>query len=127
MRCFYRQHRRDKGSRKAGKLDEGENSQRRIVGSATIPVVVAYSACGGLSADPFAARSTCKGLPALARAFIRPAPDASGSHDLLVRNCRAGWAGEMDDLEAVKPDLAAPFLEIGGRIIKRITEFDQHV
>jgi len=46
---------------------------------------------------------------------------------LFVRDGRAGWAGEMDDFEALKADFAAPFLKIGGRIIERIAEFDQHV
>ena len=46
---------------------------------------------------------------------------------LLVRDRRAGWAGEMDDFEALEADFATPFFEIGGRIIERIAEFDQHV
>ena len=46
---------------------------------------------------------------------------------LFVRDGRAGWAGKMDDFEALEADFAAPFFEIGGRIIERVAEFDQHV
>jgi hypothetical protein len=46
---------------------------------------------------------------------------------LLVRDCRARWAGKMDDFEALEADFATPFFEIGGRIIERVAEFDQHV
>ena len=38
---------------------------------------------------------------------------------LLVRDGRAGGAGKMDDFEALEADCAAPFFEIGGRIIER--------
>ena len=45
----------------------------------------------------------------------------------LVSDCGAGWAGKMDDFEMLEADFAAPFLEIGGRIVERVAEFDQHV
>ena len=44
---------------------------------------------------------------------------------LLVRDRRAGWAGKMNDFEALEANFAAPFFEIGGRIIERVAEFDQ--
>ena len=50
-----------------------------------------------------------------------------GSCSLLIRDRRAGWACKMDDFEALEADFAAPFLEIRGRIIERLAEFDQHV
>ena len=59
--------------------------------------------------------------PYLTRARSRPI------RYLLVRDRRAGWACKMDDFEALEADFAAPFLEIGGRIIERVTEFNQHV
>jgi len=46
---------------------------------------------------------------------------------LLVSDRGAGWAGKMDDFEALEPDFEAPFFEIGGGIIERVAEFDQHV
>jgi len=46
---------------------------------------------------------------------------------LFVRDGRARWAGKVDDFEALEADFAAPFFEIGGRIIERVAEFDQHV
>ena len=33
----------------------------------------------------------------------------------------------MNDFETFEADFAAPFFKIGGRIIERIAEFDQHV
>ena len=35
---------------------------------------------------------------------------------LLVRDGGAGWAGKMDDFEALEADFAAPFFKIGSRI-----------
>ena len=46
---------------------------------------------------------------------------------LFIRDCGARWAGKMNDFKPVKADLTAPFLEIGGRIVERIAELDQHV
>ena len=46
---------------------------------------------------------------------------------LFVRDGRARWAGEVEHFEALEADFAAPFFEIGGRIIERVAEFDQHV
>src|ERR1043166_6545310 len=45
----------------------------------------------------------------------------------LVSDFGAGWAGKMDHFEMLEADFAAPFLEIGGRIVERVAEFDQHV
>ena len=61
------------------------------------------------------------------RPTLLHAPVAADSPYLLVRDGRAGWAGKMDDFEALEADFAAPFFEIGGRIIERVAEFDQHV
>jgi hypothetical protein len=52
---------------------------------------------------------------------------ASAPALLFVSDRRAGWAGEVDHFEALEADFATPFLEIRGGIIKRVTEFDQHV
>ena len=46
---------------------------------------------------------------------------------LFVRNRRTRWAGEMEHFEALEADFAGPFFKIGGRIIERVAEFDQHV
>ena len=46
---------------------------------------------------------------------------------LFVRNRGARRASEVEHVEALEADFAAPFLEIGGRIIERVAEFDQHV
>ena len=45
----------------------------------------------------------------------------------FVSDGGARWAGKMDDLETFEADFAAPFFEIGRRIIERVAEFDQHV
>ena len=45
----------------------------------------------------------------------------------LVRDRGAGRAVEVEHFEALEADFTAPFLEIGGGIIERIAEFDQHV
>ena len=73
-----------------------------------------------------AAPSAGRGLPALPnRRWLRYAEGLPFS--LLVGNRGAGWSRKMDNFEAFEADFAAPFLEIGGRIIERIAEFDQHV
>ena len=46
---------------------------------------------------------------------------------LLVGNRGARWARKMDDFETLEADFAAPFFKIGGGIIERVAEFDQHV
>src|SRR6266576_4409240 len=46
---------------------------------------------------------------------------------LLVRDCSTRRAGKMDDFEAVEADCAAPFFEIGSRIIERVADFNQHL
>ena len=46
---------------------------------------------------------------------------------LLVRDRSTGWAGKVDDFEALEADCAAPFFKIGGRMIEGVAEFDQHV
>src|SRR6185295_7386931 len=51
----------------------------------------------------------------------------TGKRRLLVCNCRAGWAGEMNYLETLEADLTAPLAEIGAGIVERVAEFDQHV
>ena len=43
---------------------------------------------------------------------------------LLVRDRSAGWAGKMDDFEAIEAGFVAPFFKIGGRIIERVAEFE---
>ena len=101
-----------KGIRKPGNETarrESENSQRGIAGRATTPVGAAPSACKGLPALPHSRSGRVR------------------FRYLLVRDRRAGWARKMDNFEAVEADFAAPFLEIGGRIIERVAEFDQHV
>ena len=45
----------------------------------------------------------------------------------FVSDSGARWAGKMDDLKTFEADFAAPFFEIGRRIIERVAEFDQHV
>ena len=45
----------------------------------------------------------------------------------FISDSGARWAGKMDDLETFEADFAAPFFEIGRRIIERVAEFDQHV
>ena len=46
---------------------------------------------------------------------------------LLVRDRDTRRTGKMNNFEAIEADFAAPFFKIGGRIIKRVAEFDQHV
>src|SRR5262245_32074005 len=46
---------------------------------------------------------------------------------LFVSDSGTRWAGKMDDLETFEADFAAPFFEVGRRIIERVAEFDQHV
>ena len=46
---------------------------------------------------------------------------------LLVSDGGARRTGKMDDFEALEADFATPFFEIGGRIIERVAEFDQHI
>src|SRR6266550_7335365 len=90
-----------KAIRKAGNSETRSRRTRNagFAGRATTPVG--------------AARSACRGLPALPY--------------LLVRDCSTRRAGKMDDFEAVEADFAAPFFEIGSRIIECVAEFDQHV
>jgi len=62
------------------------------------------------------------GVAALAR------PNAAGGVPyLFVGDGGAGWACEVNDFETFEADFAAPSFKIGGRIIERIAEFDQHV
>jgi hypothetical protein len=65
------------------------------------------------------------GRPLLWAPLIRRAEDCPPY--LLVRDCSTRRAGEMDDFEALEAGFAAPFFKIGGRIIERVAEFDQHV
>jgi hypothetical protein len=65
------------------------------------------------------------GRPLLWAPLLRRAKDCPPY--LLVRDRGAGWAGKMDDFEPLETDFATPFFEISGRIIERVTEFDQHV
>ena len=67
----------------------------------------------------------CSHIVGVARGDV-PLNDGRQIH-LFVRDGGAGWAGKMDDFEALEADFAAPFFEIGGRIIERVAEFDQHV
>ena len=67
----------------------------------------------------------CSHIVRVARVDV-PRNDGRQIH-LFVSDGRAGWAGKMDDFEALEADFAAPFFEIGGRIIERVAEFDQHV
>ena len=46
---------------------------------------------------------------------------------LFVSDRGAGWTGKMDDFEAIEADFATPFFEIGGGIIERVAEFNQHI
>ena len=62
------------------------------------------------------------GVAALAR------PNAAGGVPyLFVGDGGAGWACEVNDFETFEADFAAPFFKIGGRVIERVAEFNQHV
>src|SRR6186997_2034588 len=52
---------------------------------------------------------------------------AIGRVPSLVGDCRAGWAREVNDLEAPEAYLAAPFAEVRARIVERVSELDEHV
>ena len=67
------------------------------------------------------------GPPLLWAPFLRRVVTRRGPPCLLVRDRGAGWARKMDDFEAPEADFAAPLFEIGGRIIERVAEFNQHV
>ena len=58
-------------------------------------------------------------------AVLRRAED--GPPTSFISDSGARWAGKMDDLKTFEADFAAPFFEIGRRIIERVAEFDQHV
>ena|SRR5690242_17073373 len=97
--------------RKTGKLKTERNtSNKEITGRATTPVGAGHTALqvGRPTPMSFGVRKTA-----------RPTS--------FVRNRSAGWAGKMDDLEAFEADFAAPFFEIGRRIVERVAEFKQHV
>ena len=78
-------------------------------------------------AGELAAQGLQVGRPLLWVPLVRRVPMRRGPPYLLVRDCSTRRAGKMDDFEAIEADFAAPFFEIGGRIIERVAEFDQHV
>src|SRR5262245_54149979 len=67
------------------------------------------------------------GRPLLWAPLLRRVPTHRDPRYLFVRDGGAGWARKMDDFEAFEADFAAPFFEIGGGVIERVAEFDQHV
>src|SRR5262245_7671520 len=102
--------------------------EHRVPNLADHSVSADASACRGLPTLP---ARRCFGVQRTARRTQPPllwcVLTCRDPSCLLVRNRGAGWAGKMDDFEALEAGFATPFFEIGGGIIERVAEFNQHV
>ena len=73
------------------------------------------SSLEGRATTPWAPLLTrARNCPPYLLAAPRRIPTVRDPPRLLVSDRGAGWAGEMDDFEAIEADFAAPFFEIGG-------------
>jgi len=100
-----------------------------ITGRATTPVGTAHAemkTSGKLETERRTSNTGITGRPTTpVSAVLRRAEDCRPTS--FVSDSGARWAGKMDDLKTFEADFAAPFFEIGRRIIERVAEFDQHV